>query len=299
MAYNTDEASSPLDTVPSLYHYTDATGFLGMVGQGNIRMSNIHFQNDSAEHDYIFHLANEILAGYFGDYWKGFSQNTFNLITPVFTFSLTEQKDLLSQWRGYCPNGGYSFSFEKIQLAKFIARRGLSLEKVIYNKEQQIDILRNHIIKLTPDECQLIIEEAAGSAIFHKLKYLENDIHRFAPIFKHPKFEEEQEWRLIKHYKDNSINPGIISDLTRMGSSYHFNRDRALHGEKLMFRAGRSTIIPFLELPFLDEEGDEPFVKVEEVIVSPGPSSHLAKGACQTLLPGVPIHLSEIPYRNW
>jgi len=100
----------------------------------------------------------------------------------------------------------------------------------------------------------------------HKMEVFKNAM-KYAPLFKHKTFEEEQEWRIV-----------------------------AISQDRPKFRQGKSFIVPYLEMPLT--ENDE-FVQLREIIVSPTPHIELAKKVCSMLETGATITASNIPFRNW
>jgi hypothetical protein len=98
-----------------------------------------------------------------------------------------------------------------------------------------------------------------------------------APLFKHRAFEDETEWRLIVRQSTEKPEP-------------------------VLFRQGRSTLVPYLSLP-LTKEGQEG-IGLAEVLVGPGPLPELARDAVKHMLSvqGVnvqQINMSANPYRHW
>jgi hypothetical protein len=95
-------------------------------------------------------------------------------------------------------------------------------------------------------------------------------LNRYAPMLKNQKFEEEREWRIISR--------------PTMASSF-------------AFRKGRSSVIPYLKLPF-----DRAVIK--RVVIGPTPDRKRSEHAIRTFLVrhemnDVKIDHSAAPYRNW
>jgi hypothetical protein len=111
-----------------LYHYTSAAGLIGLLGtdatSARMWMTQIQYMNDDSEfyHAYEFARseieslkeecpnARRVISGIWGIPHDLKDRNLppvkRTMITRYFAFSLTENPDLLSQWRGYCPDGG-------------------------------------------------------------------------------------------------------------------------------------------------------------------------------------------------
>lgn len=95
-----------------------------------------------------------------------------------------------------------------------------------------------------------------------------------APQFKHPAFEEEQEWRVIQ-------------------PTHKFLECRK------KFRAGKSMLVPYIELALAE---DPYFIK--EVFVGPSPNTSLSVASVKGLFEShshsdVEVRESQIPYRYW
>ncbi len=55
----------------------------------------------------------------------------------IFVFFLSEKGNLLSQWRGYYPHGGYSIGFNTLAFGKLMEKKGLRFVKCIYERNDQ------------------------------------------------------------------------------------------------------------------------------------------------------------------
>jgi hypothetical protein len=92
-----------------------------------------------------------------------------------------------------------------------------------------------------------------------------------SPLVKHASFEAEHEWRLLM-------------------------ATRQLKQIDVRFRAGRSHLIPFVEIP-LEEQS------IEQIMVGPGPNMDLDVLSLEKLVEArelpVKITRSKLPYRNW
>ncbi len=152
--------SSPypfLDTLPEkipLFHYTGVDGLLGMLRDKKLWMTNIHYQNDSQEYYHGFKILRDIISETYPDLLTNEQLDVLcdAKMSGNFTFSLSEEPDSLSQWRGYCPNGGYSISFDAEYFNKIIKQNHLLLGKCMYDREEQRDFIIKNVIKINPEE---------------------------------------------------------------------------------------------------------------------------------------------------
>lgn len=213
----------------ALYHYTDAQGLLGIVRSGQLWASNAAFLNDSTEMTYIRDVlpkvagqlrrehgvkaesreyARDVLAG-----TRRFSEvevRTASVIgmlegTPdmasglydVYVSCFCAHGDLLSQWRGYPPSGGGYAS----ALRPESVRRGPGmLRRVIYDEEQRQQLLHGllapvarAVVSIDPERGNDLRDWLLAEHIARVARSIEEC--RFC--FKHPRFAEESEWRLI------------------------------------------------------------------------------------------------------
>lgn len=180
-----------------LYHYTTNMGLIGVLSSKKLWATKIQYLNDSEELSYAISMT------------KDLSEHALTcLVDPiktkldkissinVCTFSLTENGDLLSQWRGYAHSMGYAIGFDKNSLQKMLGSE-LTLSPCIYNPQHQKETLIDLIREISSDYVQEAGHEFSKNAVD---KYMEIFVQKFlerAPMIKHPGFEEEKEWRII------------------------------------------------------------------------------------------------------
>ena len=255
-----------------------------MIENNTIWLSNIKYLNDSKEYNLFFSILEEVIKEY-PNLSVNYSYRSSLWETNIFSFSLTEKQDDLSQWRGYAANGGYCFSFDKERLNSIIESEKLSVMKCLYKKEEQREFIINTLIGCTPEEYRDKMNDSVFcySTLPNRIGM---SIPVYIPLFKDVSFKEEKEWRIVKTIRYNPYGASSFS-------SEALNR--------LKFRSGKNTIVPYYELSTLHE--DQKPVGINEVIVGPTPLTDLAIDACNTLLVvnGSPncARKSDIPYRNW
>lgn len=177
----------PLGT-PDLYHYSTSAGLLGIVNQKHLWLSHVAYLNDEQEYSYGLNLIQEVMDA---EYEPLFRVNAHeNSFSPIFSMSLTEEEDLLSQWRGYCPNGGYSFSFDQDQLNTMLLhetpsilslpRRCLKIGKCIYDKDEQVTYIKNSLAGMmtSPERRPYYLAWERNNAIESQLHVLKNKSFR-------------------------------------------------------------------------------------------------------------------------
>ncbi|MGN6738363.1 DUF2971 domain-containing protein [Dyella sp.] len=233
----------------TLYHYCDASALESIIRTNELWLCPFAYSNDSMEgqacRDVLRRLAEE--SSLAKNSVDGFLEHLelFREILECFGVSLSENGDLLSQWRGYAADGtGFAIGFDRgllnqmpamYQLDPSMSFGGLgpSLVKVEYEEPHTIERLRglfdsarNHIEEWFPAPTNLpgVTPDAkviakARSAINETL------LRQWSQLFsiKGPAFKEECEWRLA---------------LTALPESplYHY-------------RVSRGMVVPYLKYP--------------------------------------------------
>lgn len=288
-----------------LYHYTNLQGLLGILSGKSVWASHCEYLNDSSEYRQAIRFAKAFSGNiYMGDdYLAAFGWTVRDALEKmqghdVYVSSFSEKKDLLSQWRGYCPQGGgICIGFDKAAIQEFCDSKGYHLSKCIYSHNEQ-----EKIISKLLDECfskfpkPLITRseyEALDSKgrVDHELGYralvsldegkeladaavdrFTIEINELAPRVKNFGFHEEAEWRIV------APNPEC----------------------KIEFRTGSSHLIPYIKLPVFDSEK----APIRDIIVGPNPNSHRCISSVEKLVKSfnlgeVEINESQIPFSSW
>jgi hypothetical protein len=273
-----------------LFHYTSLEGLLGITSSKSqsIWATNILYLNDASELNYALKLLKDQI--------RDFQKELGNALMPRYRFfqrlmefiegenfvpsgrlgyyvcSFSQEEDLLSQWRGYCPKGtGVSLGFKFSKLKECAQRSGFLIKRCIYKENGQFDQLRK-VINSTSDQISSIMTEEREKKLLLDfiLKFM-----KLAPIFKHPKFEAEREWRIIA---------GLKSEVTK----------------SIEFRSGQSMIIPYIEIP-LPRDGENLYIN--KIVIGPTHERELSKASIEYLLRSKNVKFDEvqcstIPYRN-
>ena len=183
-----------------LYHYCGLDAFLSIIKNSTLWLSDIRKSNDYLECVYCRDKINEKIRGFLEDdkedleAWNfGYNINSdlsMDMISYVACFS--ENKDQLSQWRGYADNGAgiaVGFSRESFADLKEAAPSHISFWKVIYDEKEQekfIERIARESIKAM--ETKPVAQVAAELNQNYRLQF---------PVLKNASFEEEAEWRII------------------------------------------------------------------------------------------------------
>jgi len=264
---------------PLLFHYTDATGLLGIFDKREVWASSAYHLNDAQEYRYAINLICErldlrIKAG-------GEHAATYTLLAETFTgmpeslqafiASFTEDGDLLSQWLAYSGSvNGYAIGVSPDHFIPAHAD-GFRLVRCVYTKVEQVE-LADAVIDLLRDDMDFntgSVGEQERVAVLVA-----------AAMMKHEGFREEKEWRLVK--TDWAFSP--------------------ING--IDFRKGRNGLVPYLKSPLQSEENQ---LVPKAIHIGPNQDMDAAVSAMQTFLSSrglnnlfmskVPVIASKTPYR--
>lgn len=229
-----------------VYHYCTLQGFLGIIQNASLWVSDISKSNDGLECIYGRNqIKNRIEKEIENnaeamDEWRmGYEMNA-DLHNSKLTYvaCFTEKKDCLSQWRGYADDGrGMALGFDKKVLEQLSKSMKFNLEfaKVIYNETEQ----ETNVDRLVKEILKIVEEKGAGIAGLE----LNSNFKMEFPFYKHPGFEEEEEWRLVL-------------------TAHPFGREMKVGNMKFSepkYRVSNGKLISYRELCFSDIKED--FVK--------------------------------------
>lgn len=275
-----------------LYHYTSMEKGTSILKHKNIRLSDITKSNDVKEMSIFFpDLFDEMLKNY--DEHNGFSykfeykgkgnRQAFGLFVnelkkkiekefedgsiATFALCLSEEGDLLSQWRGYADDGkGICLGLNVEEILKFVgisSVSGFSLEKVEYLSKEQIDEWVKNVANQMLGIVEIIlgaIEE--GNIQYYSAKEFDEDIFNTIYYnilseveesikFKTEGFKEEKEWRF---FIKNSLNKDDIKGkkITSIGTLGEGARRKTSKyvADNVEFNIKENDMVPFVSLKF-------------------------------------------------
>lgn len=276
----------------TLYHYTDQNGFLGIFENQELWATKIQFLNDDNEYKLALKIADKLLKEKIENLDDSTLESRLSYYLKIIpsikdmnlcVCSLTEQGDLLSQWRGYSNSlGGYSIGFNPFALEPFIWEQDCKLSKCIYDPVVHKNVIEEIIDGMISDYLDepLLEPDDKEHDSYESGEVFLDRLGEIAPLIKDPNFAEEAEWRITS-----------IVDF-----------------DQLEFRAGKSMLVPFFKLR-LDSRKDNNFDQlIDEVIVGHTPHPDLAVSATDSFLwkcnlpyykSGIKVKMSKIPFRNW
>jgi hypothetical protein len=275
----------------TLYHYTGIGALLGIVENRKLWASHIYYLNDAAE---IVHARDVLVKliekektsttekdflDLFQEWLKTFSKNAYHL----FVFSLSEEPNLLSQWRSYTPHGkGVSIGFSSDLLLRVVKAQELRIARCLYDRHEQEELMLGLLQKMLISFRQLgLTQNTSKSKFFQKyhgfLERFRGDILQLFSVIKHPSFKEEREWRIIyKYYLKYTI-------------------------PQIKFREGASMLVPYFEID-IDPNKDEKLL-FDRVYLGPSQHNELSHSALSNFLSNKAVcnqtKSSGITYREW
>lgn len=241
-----DLTHTPPKPPANLYHYTNAQGLIGIIESGVLHASNLKAVNDKGELEYGFDLIKKALIARAVSFKEGtigrklFQHYTefvnpyavvgqYGLCLDVYSVAFCEEGDSLPQWRAYSERcSGCSIGFSGFDLSKTFDE-GIVLVPVIYDQEQQSEIIGTLMKALESVIPHLeVANECERDMCFTAATYHVGLLFSYiGTVFKSPDFRSEREWRIIVH------NEVMIHR----------------HAIKTHFRVSQNgTIIPFVKI---------------------------------------------------
>lgn len=283
----------------TLYHYTTQAGLIGILEKKVLWASKMQYLNDSSEFRHALSITKTVIETRKQQIKSDDERILITKIETVlrllptahlFVGSLSAEGDLLSQWRGYCPDSnGFSIGFNVDQLRKALSQQGFSLAPCIYKQTEQfhlIDELFADVLNIpnTLNEDIFSPQRNPGFANLSKqlgpqASIFMRDLLTLGSLLKHCSFTEEREWRIVC---------GVIPHI---------------HPE-FRIRPGKSMLIPYREIQLC---GNDQPVSIDEIIVGPTPhpdlatqsADHLAQSLKSKGIQVKSVRPSRIPYRAW
>jgi ribosomal protein S16 len=290
-----------------LYHYCSNAAFLSIISTHKIYASEFTLSNDILEGKWI----REVVQRYCNEKNVSF-YNANTIIEEVDKLTsflgaagicLSQEGDLLSQWRAYSTNGsGVSIGFD--QSCFGVDGSPLpSLQQIIYEPTDQKKLIQNRMDRAI----ELVGKGAIGSGRIRSLletagqsehdkrekQALDREflveIFALFPhfyILKNPAFQEEREWRSVTLIiPQNNVNPDAESE----GSGWYLNQ--------MDFRALADRIVPHKEFSLDNNLGSS---VICEVILGPRnvtPVRVVEAALLHHGWKGVPVRKSTASYR--
>lgn len=263
-----DDLSSRERPDVTLYHYAPPLAFDSIVRERSMWFTNAAYMNDKGELGFPVALAREVIKEYLGRTADpglrrflmsvAVSIDSHEQLRQWYIASFSTNGDLLSQWRAYCPVGGYSLGLSAGKLFDSMPERiRVRMGPVIYESDAQIARIKRILDRQLENWStkraenselpQERFDRAVGTAIMFALTY------EFI-FFKWADFAEEREWRLVQ-----AISPS----------------------DDLRFRERQGVLTPYIHRPLASPDG---LLPIERIHVSPLVEVELAREAAILLL---------------
>ncbi|MEQ8692144.1 MAG: DUF2971 domain-containing protein [Pseudomonadales bacterium] len=271
-----------------LFHYTSPGGLIGIAQSKEIWATNVRYLNDTKELKHAAEVSRNFIANFSNKsklnkteerFLATLSQYAGNSSSDIYVVSLTEKRDLLSQWRAYCPStGGFSLGMSSDHLQKVALEQRFFLCPAVYDHQTQYRLMGEIILKHIQQLGAELTEKQADDAAITCAR----DISKYGAILKHHSFKEEAEWRLI-------------------------SESQGVNSPHLSYREGMGTIIPYIKLSLSTPSFPDinRHMQPDSLLVVVGPTADYsaASFATQSLghncfPPGWAMGRSECPYRG-
>lgn len=208
-----------LDMKPSevpdiVYHYTNAAGLAGFLKSGEIWLTDFRFLNDSAEFTQSVDIMRRLIleknvkcsALLSKFYSKILLISSAETRGSGYVFSLTSERDDLSQWRGYANEGvGFTIGFSGELLNK-ASEEGFNFSRVSYDEGSERRVLEKALKEIenkmisecadnAEDEDDIVLDAANNFNWLAKNR---------ASSSKHKSFQSEKELRLVTFREESA-----------------------------------------------------------------------------------------------
>jgi hypothetical protein len=192
---------------------------------------------------------------------------------------------LLSQWRGYGPDGGFAVEFETSAIEQLMGRdsdshNGYYMTDVIYGEtSRDFDVLKEDITTVTDVAFRMLLSNMGLEEEEPDIEHSYFPFMRCATRLKHSGFREEQEIRIV-HIR--GVDPSV-SDGRRPFKPFDF-------------RSHRGSCVPYVRL-FSHAELKLP---IKRIVVGPHPRSDLRHKSLELFIKqagiDAEVQVSAIPY---
>jgi hypothetical protein len=289
----------------NLYHYTSIDGLFGIVTSNHLWLTDYEFLNDSSELNFSLEVADTSLEKFDTE---NYSNRVASLVPEwrkqlaltvptckIYVSSFSEDRDNLSLWRAYAPNGGISLGFRSDQFSLMLIP-GSSLSRVLYLIKDQrllIEIVTHlHLLSVEWDLEKAIADYDRKYEL--RKKFFSHTLLRHLAFIKDPSFADERELR-VTYIEDQEL----------------FDRE-GLKKAKRRFRPRGRLIVPYVTSD--ENDAGSPLgmempsmrsfkLPIEEIVVCPQPDSRLVERSIKEFLVAndfgkTTVSSSAIPYRR-
>lgn len=230
--------------IETVFHYTSIETMEKILKTSSLRFTNINHLNDECELTYFFLILEEYLLCNKLKFGEEFCANIINICAEhcdlpfyfmnhhiqqhpnrqfyISSFSLTD--DNLSLWTLYTKEKnfmGCNFGITPQKISIYTPDNSLIYGKVLYNQIEQEAILDEIITNI------FYKYETANDTFWDNVNTI---LYKYALFFKHPAFEQENEYRLI-YYPSETFN--IQNKMDKPFIDIPFNIENDINNVKL------------------------------------------------------------------
>ncbi|WP_238861120.1 DUF2971 domain-containing protein [Clostridium sp. YIM B02569] len=289
-----------------IYHYTNAEGVKGIIENKEFWATKSDFLNDKLEFQYAREVVEELckvciknieiqstFIKYASDEFDRLSDSKNGILSGYYVISFSKKQNSSLLWSEFSDFMGYCIEFDFKKLLLGIQKRESFFwhGSIIYNKEQQIECLREILMAIVK---QFAEEERADlNEMFESNACISNDSLKmvaehlamfcclYAMFFKKECFLGEEEYRFVffaLHEKNNNLDK--------------------IKTKMMKFREKNQFLIPYIIVEYKDDYDQIP---VESILVGPKNNIDLAVKGIEYFLRkeniDIPVKKSDIPLR--
>ena len=209
----------PANAIPQhIYHYTSASGLYGILESGKILATNFTFLNDSKEGKVAIEFADPLLLEKQNSTQDQIESSLLTNVrkrilgekAPEFhVASFSSRSDMLSQWRSYCPQGGYSLGIPLEHFQLLSSPPGWEYFGVVpcaYGELAQSDIggvIDFYLNAFRRMRDKISDEERVRFSVKYWERRLLHHLQVESAVCKKAEFSAEDEWRLVLRATSN------------------------------------------------------------------------------------------------
>ncbi len=311
----------------TIYHYTSAKGFQGIVESGEIWLTNTEFVNDTSEckalqkEKCLFEEGELSFNRYIEKYWQRFLKNNDKDGSNYYIASFSKEPDSLEQWRAY-GNIGIGFDAERLK------KNGFYLHKCVYDKSEIKEWIldrarakewmldephrKEHFFARDGSETTIDYDGRPGAAM--------SLIFGASIKLKHPCYKSEDEVRLLAvshlHWDfpnspsmyDNDppihFRPHSVIEVPVPYVKYFASTDQEGECDSSEKYEGKTELQVKDKKRDKEKKQNRALLPIKEIRVGPTPHKEETRLACEILLQekgykDVQVNISEIPYRGF
>jgi hypothetical protein len=233
-----------------VYHYCSVNVFMQIISSKSLWLTNAYKTNDRAEIRWIDNVIKSAMPKCIDKYPSFYMesvQELFKINSTVvpYIFCLSENGDLLSQWRSYADDGaGVSIAFAPEHF-------GIQNQMPGTGRDTSLTVGIHHVVYDKLEQETRVVEAIESPARFVQGRdgvetcsiQAASQLVAMSSVFKSPAFSEEREWRIIH-------TPLVMRDMEGHTSLHASVSD-------LCFRSSRGDIISYFSFGLSGSFGSE------------------------------------------